>query len=292
MNKRISIGIAARNEENHIQHALQGLRSQKLPRGYGSEILVAVNGSTDATEDMVRAQARENKRIRLIHSDPGKAHAMNALLKEARGSMIAFCDADVVMEHTAILKLWKALTKRKGLVAVSVKPRPLSPRGWVQEMDAALIKTAPGKNICGGFFMARKALLPFFPPDIITEDAWLSAVLGRKRYAILSNVNLRLPPVGTLTDFIEQRIRWRAGDAQLQEKKLTRQQGMFWDVGERMKRWKRLSLKEKMWHVLAVPLRVYARWKGRKAFEHNVFARGWHHPARTFIINRQYSAMR
>ena len=94
----ISILIPARNEEGQIATAVEcALESQ----GCAVEVLVADDGSTDRTADIVRTLAARDPRVRLLavphlpESWTGKVHACHHLAEAARGSHLLFVDADV-----------------------------------------------------------------------------------------------------------------------------------------------------------------------------------------------------
>lgn len=90
---RLSVLMPARNAEKHIRVAVfSTLRS--LPPD--SELLVLNDASTDGTARLL--DAFKDRRLRVItsRSSRGVAEAMNALVREARGELIARMDADDV----------------------------------------------------------------------------------------------------------------------------------------------------------------------------------------------------
>jgi cellulose synthase/poly-beta-1,6-N-acetylglucosamine synthase-like glycosyltransferase len=91
---RISILIPAYNEAKHIEATVRN----KLAQDYTGEfeILVASDGSTDGTDEIVTRVAGEDARVRLIRQEPrqGKTAALNKLIEMASGEVVIFSDAN------------------------------------------------------------------------------------------------------------------------------------------------------------------------------------------------------
>jgi glycosyltransferase involved in cell wall biosynthesis len=103
---RVSVVTPAFNAGRTIGAAV----SSVLAQTYGDlELVVVDDGSTDATAAIVEAHGGP---VRLIHQEnAGVAAARNRGIEEARGQLIAFCDADDVLfpEHVEqLVHLWDA----------------------------------------------------------------------------------------------------------------------------------------------------------------------------------------
>jgi len=94
MKALVSVVMPAYNARTHIGEAIAGV----LAQSYGDlELVIVDDGSVDGTGDVVRSF--DDVRIRLIRTDNrGNYHARNTALVEARGSLIAFIDADDVWD--------------------------------------------------------------------------------------------------------------------------------------------------------------------------------------------------
>ena len=92
MKKLLTIIIPAYNAEKTIARAISSVADNL--QNY--EIIVAENGSSDATTSIVEKMSLENQDIILIHTDKGVSKARNAALKRASGDWIVFLDADDV----------------------------------------------------------------------------------------------------------------------------------------------------------------------------------------------------
>lgn len=91
---RISILISAYNEAKHIEATVRNKLAQDYTGEY--EILVASDGSTDGTDEIVTRLAAEDARLRLIRQEPrqGKTAALNQLIELATGEIVIFSDAN------------------------------------------------------------------------------------------------------------------------------------------------------------------------------------------------------
>ena len=102
---RVSLIVAARNEERNLEGALASLLTQDYP---ALEVIVVDDRSTDATpEILARAQARHPK-LRVVRIDTlpagwlGKNHALDRGAAQAAGDILIFADADIVMHPDAV----------------------------------------------------------------------------------------------------------------------------------------------------------------------------------------------
>lgn len=128
----VSIVIAARNEERGIEPALRSVLSQ---RGGEIEVIVVDDRSDDATGAILDRMAAQNPRLRVVHVADlpagwlGKNHALWLGAQAARGELLLFTDADVVMTPDTVARA-SAYLVREGMDHVTVAPRVIMP-GWL-----------------------------------------------------------------------------------------------------------------------------------------------------------------
>jgi len=93
----ISVVIATRDRARVLEATLNALSEQRSP-GCPFEILIVDNGSVDSTATVVAEAARRSSApIRyLTEEKPGKSHALNSAVTQARGDLLAFTDDDVL----------------------------------------------------------------------------------------------------------------------------------------------------------------------------------------------------
>jgi glycosyltransferase involved in cell wall biosynthesis len=94
----ISVVLPVRDGLPWLEAQLDALAAQECEEPW--EIVVADNGSTDGSEATARAWEAKCPRLRVIDASatPGPAAARNAGVRAARGDLLAFCDADDVVQ--------------------------------------------------------------------------------------------------------------------------------------------------------------------------------------------------
>lgn len=93
----LSIVVPAYNEEARIQDSLKALVAYLSKTGFGWEVIVADDGSTDATAALIKERA-DGQSVRLLMlPHRGKGAAVKAGMLEARGRYRMMCDADLAM---------------------------------------------------------------------------------------------------------------------------------------------------------------------------------------------------
>jgi cellulose synthase/poly-beta-1,6-N-acetylglucosamine synthase-like glycosyltransferase len=102
---RVTVIIAAHNEETVIQRRLQNLLEQDYPSDR-FEIVVASDASTDATDTLVEQVAAREPHVRLLRCPRGgKVAAQNLAVRQTDGEILAFSDANAQWRPDALRKL-------------------------------------------------------------------------------------------------------------------------------------------------------------------------------------------
>ena len=184
----LSLIIPCYNEEALLTLCVERILRQAQELGPRGEIIISVNGSTDATLQIAKTLQSSNPLIR-VNSIPeaNKKAAMNAGLALASNRYVVFCDADSFLDDTALLQLkTKITTNRFAIVGAIRRPlvnksqinthfldtyfllhyakrlslrskERLSVQGWLMAIDTAQFQTLQ------------------FPLDSSADDIWLSA---------------------------------------------------------------------------------------------------------------------
>ena len=103
----VSIVIAARDEERHIEQAVRAFLRLDYP---DYELIVVNDRSVDRTADILAALGREDARLQVVTVSElpagwlGKNHALQLGAGRARKELILFADGDVILEPLALLK--------------------------------------------------------------------------------------------------------------------------------------------------------------------------------------------
>jgi cellulose synthase/poly-beta-1,6-N-acetylglucosamine synthase-like glycosyltransferase len=101
----VSLIVAAHNEEGVIERRLENLLALDYP-AEGLEIVVASDASTDRTDELVEGVAAREPCVRLIRCPRGgKVAAQNQAVRETRGEILAFSDANAQWRPDALRRL-------------------------------------------------------------------------------------------------------------------------------------------------------------------------------------------
>lgn len=135
---RISVIIPAYNVGDVIGVQLGALARERWDDDW--EIIVADNGSTDNTRDVVRAFQAEVGNLRLVDASErkGAGHGRNLGAALARGDGLLFCDADDEVAHGWLTAMGRALEQHPFIAsrlegAKLSTPEALRFRGCPQE---------------------------------------------------------------------------------------------------------------------------------------------------------------
>jgi cellulose synthase/poly-beta-1,6-N-acetylglucosamine synthase-like glycosyltransferase len=101
----VTVIVAAHDEEAVIERRLRNLLTLDYPSDL-VEIVVASDASTDRTDDLVEAVAAREPRVRLLRCPRGgKVAAQDLAVRETRGEIVAFSDANAAWAPDALAKL-------------------------------------------------------------------------------------------------------------------------------------------------------------------------------------------
>jgi len=152
----ISVIIACLNGEGTLPETLASLAAQAWDRPW--EILLADNGSTDATVEVFTrfARAHPGLRMRVVDAggQKGKSYALNLAIRAAAGRAILFCDADDTVAPGWLAAMGGALD-RHPFVAARIDSGKLSPdwtlsRGVAQQEFLLRLPHPPHAIFAGG----------------------------------------------------------------------------------------------------------------------------------------------
>lgn len=138
---RVSIVVAARNEQRNIRTALRSLLSQTYPN---YELIVVDDRSDDDTGAILDDMADINPHLRVIHVDTlpprwlGKNHALWIGAKRAGGELLLFTDADIVMESSSLARAVNMMLAGR-IDHLAVSPSMTMPTTFLQMFGTSFI---------------------------------------------------------------------------------------------------------------------------------------------------------
>jgi glycosyltransferase involved in cell wall biosynthesis len=136
---KITVILCTYNRSEMLAKALESISASILPSEIPWEVLVVDNNSKDQTRVVAENfRSRFPGRFRyLFEPKSGKSHALNTGIREARGSVLAFTDDDVVVDPTWLQKLTAALDDEKwaGVGGRVLPEQTFSPPPWIPLKD-------------------------------------------------------------------------------------------------------------------------------------------------------------
>jgi len=176
----VSIIISAYNEEQVIEHRIKNCLELDYPADK-LEIIVASDGSSDATCAIARKIEDGRLKIEEFTERRGKVNVLNAVAPKAQNEIIVFSDANTLFKRDAIKNLVHHFEDPHiGCVCgrlqfVNVEGSNSSEMEGVYWRYETFMKTIEGRRgyllgANGGIYAIRKELFVTCPPDTIVED--------------------------------------------------------------------------------------------------------------------------
>lgn len=178
----LTLVIAARNEEAIIARKMENILELDYPADQ-LEVIVASDGSNDATNDIVRRYARD--RVRLLERPPlGKADALAAAVANSQGDIVVFSDANSLYARDALRALVRPFADphvggvagnqvygQTGTVAAEAGERTY----WSIDRLLKRFESRAGNTISatGAIYALRRSLIRSIPPGV-NDDFYLS----------------------------------------------------------------------------------------------------------------------
>ena len=182
---RVSVIVAAYNEEQHIETKLRSLLDQAYPRER-RQIIIASDGSSDATVALARqvAQAHGQDDVQVLDLPRGgKASALNSAVAVADGDILVFSDADTLWTDDTLVQLVAPFADPRvgataGNVAILSSGKALAIgdqlyrayESWLRRLES---RTGCMASADGGLQALRRSLFQTVPTDV-TDDFFLT----------------------------------------------------------------------------------------------------------------------
>jgi cellulose synthase/poly-beta-1,6-N-acetylglucosamine synthase-like glycosyltransferase len=177
---RVSVLVVAHNEEEVMEQRVQNALALDYPR-HLLEIVVASDGSTDATNSIVRAYERRGVRLLAFPNRSGKSAVLNSVIPRLRGTIVVLSDANTLTEADSVRKLVRWFS---------------DPRVGVVCGKLQLIDRATGNNVDGIYWRVETTLKRL--------ESYLGAVIGVNgaNYAIRRSMFTKIPGDTIVDDLV------------------------------------------------------------------------------------------
>ena len=175
----VSTVIPAYNAAAFIEPKVKSLLELDYPRDK-LEILIASDGSTDETNEILRRLSASDSRIRplWLEKRSGKPNAVNAMRKEATGEVLLMTDIRQPLVPGSLRALVRALSDPSvGCASGNLVLRGATGAGFYWRYENA-IRRAEGRfrsmvGVTGPIYAIRKADMDELPDDVILDDMWV-----------------------------------------------------------------------------------------------------------------------
>lgn len=178
----VSVLVPAYNEEAAIGAKVRNCLELEYPSG-ALEIIVLSDASTDKTDVTAAAEGKGKVRVLRLARRTGYSGVLTRLAQLARGELLLFTDADVLLERGALLDLVKALadpgigvacaryrrTRGDGHAGEGVYDRFES---WLKQNESRLGALA---GAYGAAMLVRREVWCPVPDDTILGDFWIAS---------------------------------------------------------------------------------------------------------------------
>lgn len=184
----VSIIIAARNEEANLPAKLANLRLLDYPSDR-LQIVIASDGSTDRTPDILRENAPAVISI-ILNESHGKASALNHAVSRATGDILVFLDARQSVGPNAVSELVACFADPEvgaasGELLLETASGEPSADGlgiyWKIEKAVRKLESASGSviGVTGAIYAIRRELYIEMPPGTILDDVFVPMNVAR-----------------------------------------------------------------------------------------------------------------
>jgi cellulose synthase/poly-beta-1,6-N-acetylglucosamine synthase-like glycosyltransferase len=176
---RVSIVVAAYNEEECIARKIENCLALDYPADK-LEVLIGSDGSSDGTDEVVRAYQAKDARVRLLAAPRGgKSSVLNRVIPLAQGELVLLSDANTLLDSNALKRLVRPFAD-PSVGAVCGKLQLYNRTNQDFEESAywtyeSLIKLYEGKHglvmgANGGLYAIRRVLFTALPMGTIVDD--------------------------------------------------------------------------------------------------------------------------
>lgn len=250
----VTLIIPAHNEEAVLARKIENSLQLEYPHERLS-ILVASDGSTDATVEIATTFSNRDRRVDVFAGSPnrGKAAILNHAVARARTELVCLCDANVFFRHDA-LRLLAGTFADERIGAVSGNVQLSSDESDFGEGESFYYRIERAVHsgesrigsmmgVDGGMYMMRRSLFRPLPEDTILDDFVISMQVIQQGYRIVYNGAAIAAENGTPSskDEFRRRVRVSAGAAQVLKRRqwppLSRPVELWQFVSHKLLRW-------------------------------------------------------
>jgi cellulose synthase/poly-beta-1,6-N-acetylglucosamine synthase-like glycosyltransferase len=204
----VTIVIPAYNEEGRLPGKLANLHAIDYPRDR-LEVIFVSDGSTDGTNDLLRAVEDPAIQVLVLAARSGKCNALNHAVAAARHDVLVFSDAATLFAPDAIRALVRHFPDPRvgavcGALEFEATPESSKTEGvyWGYESMLRLMESRLGITLVasGAIYAVRRSCYPPLPADTLTDDLVVPLAVRRLGFRVLYD------PEARATDFAASNV--------------------------------------------------------------------------------------
>lgn len=168
MNKKVSLIITTKNEEDNIQRLLESITKQNYKN---IEIIVVDNNSSDNTKKIAR------KFTSLVFNrGPERSAQRNFAVKKSSGSYLLFLDADMELMPQVVKECLVLVTKEKNIGGVIIPEKSSSQSFWekIKAYERSFYFLNGESNIEAARFISKRVFIETggYDEEITGPEDW------------------------------------------------------------------------------------------------------------------------
>ena len=224
----VTVLVVAYNEADRIGRRIENLLAQDYPRDK-LEIVIASDGSTDATAEVARGYAAEGVVVVAFEARRGKPAVLDELIPRARGEIVVLADARQRFEPRTVRALAEAFAQPAvgavsgELILTDGSEGTAVGRGvgfywryekWIRRNESCLDSTV---GATGAVYAIRRDLFAPIPPDTVLDDVLIPLRIVRGGYRVVFEPGARAwdQVAPTPAHEMGRKVRTLAGNFQL-----------------------------------------------------------------------------
>jgi cellulose synthase/poly-beta-1,6-N-acetylglucosamine synthase-like glycosyltransferase len=189
----VTLIIAAYNEEARLWDKLANMRRLDYPRDR-LQVIVVSDGSTDRTNDILRAASDAGVECIFLPTRQGKSSALNHAVGQARHDILIFSDAATLFAPSAVGKLARHFADpRVGVVCgslqfeASAESRQTEGVYWTYESMLRLMEARIGATLTasGAIYALRRCCYLQLSADTVLDDLIIPMHARKLGYRVL-----------------------------------------------------------------------------------------------------------
>lgn len=182
MSPRVSVCVPVYQSQEHLQETLDSVWAQDFE---DLELVAVDDGSTDASAEILAAQADPRLRVHRHQVNLGQAATVTEAIGRARGELVKFLDADDLLHRDCLATLVAALDANPG-ASFGFSPREIytedpddaGMREWIDDLGDLTANFERIEAVNDGRDLLRQVLAAGVPGNWVAEPA---GVMARRR---------------------------------------------------------------------------------------------------------------